>query len=365
MRNARGFTLIELMIAGTAAIVVVLGAFVSLTALQRSGARQAEAEDVVSSARLALEIMARDVRSAGDALELLPGRCLFSTNEHPDASDTFNCPAVLEAHPWRVILARNAWSASDGTRSRSELTDVAPSTTRAFNQEPENVVMYRFVQTKHLPTLEDADGTTRDAYIGRIERVVNPFKFPGTAGTEQVTVLLDNVLLDDRMRTNPADATQVDGRYDHALFMYQVLTQSDEFAGALSARTTSTGGPFLTPTLRFFKIADPGAVKTSRPYAQDHDAEIVGLEEDTTAYTSLLKGGSKGMKASAPDSDMRLVFDQGRIRTVRIAFKVLGPERVDIKDGVDLDDDPTNGTARVYAFETTAEIKPLALYTAL
>ena len=364
MRNDRGFTLIELMIASTMAVIVVMGGFVALTSLQKNAARQAEAEEIVSTARVALEIMARDIRFAGDALELLPGdHCLDATYRHPSFNPAFKCPAVLEAHPWQIILARNAWASSSGGRSRSELTDVAPSTTRAFNAEPENVVMYRFVEKEHHTGLKDADGTTRDAYIGRIERVVNPYGFAGQE--PQTTVLLDNVMLDDRMRTNPADPSQVDSRYDHSLFMYQVLTKSDEFAGDLSTRTTSTGGPFLTPPLRFFRIGDPGALKTTPPYAADHEAQVVGLDAASSTYTGLLRTSSNGMKASTMVSDLRLILDQGRIRTVRIAFKVLGPEHDYNKDGVAPDGNLANGTAQVYAFETTAEIKPLALYTEL
>ena len=358
MRNERGFTLLELMIAGSASVVVVLTAFVALSTLQRNAARQSEADQVVSEGRLALEVIARDIRGAGDALDLLPSFCVADADRHDDAS--FSCPAVLEPHPWRVVLARNAWNAAGGGRSRAEVGDDPPPLVRAFTDEPENVVAYRFVQTREIPALADGTGATRHAYLGRIERVVNPYGFPvGSGAKPVVTVLLENVLLDDRMRTNPAVETDVDHRYDHSLFMYQVLTTTGEFQGAIAARTTSTGGPFLTPPLRFFPIGDPGDFRDESPWAQDFDAEVVGLEADATTYAGLLATGSAGMKASEKASDLRLLLDRNRIRAVRVAFKVVGPERIDVGDGLDIDPDHP-GLAPVYAFETTAEIKPLA-----
>ena len=363
MRNARGFTLLELTIAGAASVVVVLTAFVALSALQRSSTRQSEADQVVSEGRLALEVIARDIRSAGDALDLLPTFCVEDADRQDDAP--FSCPVVLEPHPWRVILARNAWSAAGGGRSRSELGDDPPPLIRTFVEEPQNAVAYRFVPTREIAALADGSGATRQAWLGRIERVVNPFGFPvGTGASPVVSVLLENVLLDDRMRTNPADESDIDHRYDFSLFMYQVLTATGEFQGAIAARTTSTGGPFLTPPLRFFPIGDPGDFEVASPWAKDFDAEVVGLEADDKSYEGLLATASAGMKASEKDSDLRLVLDRNRIRAIRVAFKVVGPERPDIIDGVDLDPD-VPGTARVYAFETTAEIKPLAHELAL
>lgn len=365
-RNDRGFSLIELTIAGSASIVVVMTAFVALSALQRSGSRQAQAEEVVSGARLAMEVIARDIRSAGDALDLLPSTCLDAAHHIDVTPMPFSCPVILEPHPWRIILARNAWTAADGTRSIYEVDDEPPPDTRAFAEEAENVVMYRFIRKQALPTLADGAGGTRSAHLGRIERVVNPFSFPtgGVAAAPSVTVLLDNVLLDDRMRANPADPTDIDHRYDHALFMYQVLTETGELLGPVGDRVTATGGPYLTPPLRFFPIGPPAAQKNVSPWAADFAAQVVGLEADTTAHTGLLRTGSAGMLASNRDSDLRVILDRNRIRAVRVAFKVVGPERTDIVDGVDIDPS-VPGTARIYEFETSVEIKPLAQELAL
>lgn len=362
MRREHGFTLIELMIAGVLSAVVVFGAFFALTGLQRSGARQTERDEVVSAARLAMELITRDIRSAGDSLDLLGTPCLPSTNAHPDR--TFECPAILEPHPWRIALARNGWTDAAGTGpGRNRTTDLPPLSTRAFAKWPENVVMYRFVPYGDGSIRTFGDG--RRGYLGRIERVLNPYDFPRgtTASSAQTTVLLENVLLDDRMREKP-DGSAVDPRYDHALFMFQVLTTKDKFVGALSSRDTSAASDaFLTPPMRFFAPGSPGNLVKVAPYMPDHVADVVGLDTEATSNTSLLKTGSKGLKASVRDSDLRLVLDRSLIRTVRVAFKVVGPERTDDATGLDLDDNAANGTARVYAFESTAELKPLAQFT--
>lgn len=364
MRRDRGFTLIELMIAGVLSAVVVMGGFIALTGLQRSGARQTEADEVVAGARLAMELIARDVRSAGDSLDLLGTPCLPTTDSHPDR--TFQCPAILEPHPWRMIIARNAWTNAAGTGPASDrTTDIPPVSTREFGKWPENVVMYRFVPYGDGTQKTFGDG--RHGYLGRIERVVNPFGFPRntTASAAQITVLLDNVLLDDRMREKP-DGTEVDHRYDFSLFLFQVLTTKDKFVGSLSSRDTSAADDaFLTPPLRFFPPSSPGNLVTVSPYMPNRVAAIVGLDADTTSHEGLLKGAgvSKGMNPGQRDSDLRLILDRSEIRTVRIAFKVVGPERTDHTTGLDLDGNAANGRARVYAFESTAELKPLAPFT--
>ncbi len=366
MQRARGFTLIELMIAGVLSAIVVFAGFIALTGLQRSGARQTEADETVGRARLAMEIIARDIRSAGDSLDLLGTPCIDAAKAYPDR--TFQCPAILEPHPWRIVIARNAWTDAAGTGPGRYLdTDRPPATTRLFHEWPENVVLYQFVTDQTGPK---TFGDGRKGYLGRIERVLNPFGFKrGTvASLPQTTVLLENVLLDDRMREKP-DGTDSDRRYHHSLFMYQVLTTSAYFVGSLSTRDTSAAADaFLTPPLRFFAPGSAGSLNSAEPYLPDHDASIVGLDPyegaDPTPYTAgLLATGSKGFKASDPDSDLRLLLDRSLIRTVRIAFKVVGPERTDNTTGLDLDGNPANGRANVYAFETTAEIKPLAPFT--
>jgi type II secretory pathway pseudopilin PulG len=359
----RGFTLIELMIAGLLSAVVVFGAFLALTGLQRSGARQTEADEVVGRARVAMEIIARDVRSAGDSLDLLDTPCLDPADAHPDR--TFQCPAILEPHPWRIVLARNAWTDHTGTKpALYRDDDLPPAANRVFATWPENVVLYQFVPYGTDPTTF-TDG--RIGYLGRIERVVNPFDFPrGTAAeTARTTVLLENVLLDNRMREKP-DGTEVDARYDHALFLFQVLTTKDKFVGdsAISGRNSSAlDSAFLTPPMRFFPAEPPATLEKASPYMPDHPAEVVGLEKDATSHAALLATNSKGLRASEPESDLRLVLDRSLIRTVRIAFKVVGPERTDVTTGLDVDGEPANGTAPVYAFETTAELKALAQFT--
>ncbi len=363
----RGFTLIELMVAGVLSAVVVFGAFVALTSIQRSGLRQTESDAVVGEARLAMELIARDVRNAGDSLDLLPENCVGA---FAHATANYRCPAVLEPHPWRLALARNAWRSSSGApQGRRRTDDLPPPTNRNFEDEPENVILYRFVPDGEVRDLTDSDGVTRQGVLGRIERVVNPYGFKrpaeASAAPAQVSVLLENVLLDNRMRINPADPTEIDHRYDFSLFLYQVLTTAGEFAGDadLVGRPTGLARAFLTPPLRFFPASLPAALNTAKPYAPDHAAEVVGLEKTTKSYEGLLTGSTK-MDASDPTSDLRLVLDRNRIRTVRIAFKVVGAEHPDVTDGLDLDGNPANGRARVWDFETVAEIKPLSLFTA-
>ncbi|AKU90305.1 PilW family protein [Vulgatibacter incomptus] len=358
MGRSRGFTLIELTVAGTMSLLVIAGGFLTLTTLQRTAARQAEINDLTSSARLAMELMARDIRGAGDSYAMLPGDCIAQL--HP--ASEFNCPAIVDAHPWQVVIGRNTWVGSDDLPSRGRTGDTPPSTARPFDQEPENVVAYRFVPRSTTPaTLGDG----RRGYLGRIERVLNPFAFfRGTnPSPSETVVVLDNVLLDDQMRPNPVDPSEIDHRYDHSLFMYQVLTRSGQFTGSLSARTTTLNNAFLTPPLRFFAPGDPGAFEPAPPYAPNRPAQIVGLEPGNTSAPQLLATGSAGMQASNANSDLRMVLDRNRIRTVRISFKVVGPERRDVHDGLDLDGDPSNGTARVFAFETTVELKALAHFT--
>lgn len=362
MRRDSGFTLVELMIAGLLSALVVFGGFVALSSVQRSSQRQTAADGLVSGGRLAMELMARDIRSAGDSLDLLPTPCL-GTVAH--ANRNFQCPAILEPHPWRVVIARNAWGVGpDGIRGT---TDDVPDVTTAFDRKPENVVAYEFQYdsvyhpTGTIKTFTDG----RKGWLGRIVRIDNPFLFPGGEGTPTTTVLLENVLLDDRMREGPNG--EVDRRYGLALFLYQLLTSSNELVGDLSTRATTAGDAFLTPPLRLFTTATPLAFRTDPPYMPDYPSarlEIVGLDDtpasSTSSRTGLMRSSSQGMVASTKTSDLRLILDRNRIRTVRIAFKVVGHEQVGLTTGIDLDDNPATGLAPVFGFETTAEIKPLA-----
>lgn len=359
-RISRGFTLIELMVAVVCSSIVVAGAFVLLTNVQGAVARQNAANELVGQARVALEVIARDLRSAGDSLDLLPAACL-GAKAHADARGL--CPAVLDAHPWRVAIARNAWVDANGDGSTFSKGDTPPPLGRAFGAEPQNAVAIRFVPNDDAGEPKTfADG--RKGVLGRIERVVNPFRFPAGAGTEQVTVLLENVLLDDRMRTDPADPEKSDARFDHALFMYRLMTESGELAGdeAITKRETALDDQFLSPPLRFFAPKPPSAYLTDAPFApSDYEKAIVGLKDDGTEEAKLLAAGAGNLDPDDPASDLRFLLDRNRVRAVRVAFKVVDArERAGVSGGIDLDGDPANGTAAVFPFETTVELKVLA-----
>jgi type II secretory pathway pseudopilin PulG len=376
--SARGFTLVELMIAGIVSSIVVLGAFAALTSVQRSAARQQEADEVVGAARIAMEIMARDIRTAGDSFILLNAPCLDTA--HTFDPTAWNCAAVLDPHPWRITVARNAWvdDATSPDASRFSANDDPPPTARPFAQDPENAVTLRFVP---YPTWgndpKDLDNG-RKAVLGRIERVSNPFDFPlgATAQTGSVAVLLDNVVLDDAMRVNPSDPEDIDHRYDYALFMYQLLTHTGEFNGDanLVVRNTTASDWFLTPPLKLFTHAVPAGypndVVKAVPYMPSgYSPSGVGLKSANVGVSPIVKTplpGTSPTTSMAPDeptSQLRYLLDRNRIRTVRLAFKVAAPrERPEVTDGFDLDGDPGNGTAQLYSFESVIEIKPLSRF---
>jgi prepilin-type N-terminal cleavage/methylation domain-containing protein len=348
VRGDAGFTLIELMIASTLSALVVFAAFISLTGVQVASATQNRTVDLVSQGRIALELIGKDVRGAGDSVNDLPAPCLGAL---ADMDSEWGCPAVLEPHPWRVVLAKNAWApGADGILGT---TDDVPDASTAFDQKPANVVAYEFQPKTELT--EFADG--RSGYIGRIVRIENPLRFPGGKGTSTTTVVLENVLLDDRMTVDPAAPGTGDPRTAHALFLYGVLSNTPgEFTGdeTFVNRTTRTGS-FLLPPVRFFTI--PGtalpALPTTPPFRPDHDFEIVGLKADGTAQEAL-----------QPDVDnddaLAFVLARNRIRTVRVAFKVVGAEDdPSFTGGLDLDPDAA-GTAPLYPFEGTFELKVFA-----
>ena len=356
-RGDRGFTLVEMMVAVVCSAVVVAGAFVLLTDVQKAVMRQNAANEVVGQARVALEILARDIRSAGDSLDLLPAKCLGAA-AHADARGL--CPAVLDAHPWRLAIARNAWVDVDDDGSTFGKADAPPPLNRRFEQNGENVVAFRFV-----PTAAPTFGDGRRGVLGRIERVVNPFRFPAGTGAEKVTVLLDQVVLDDRMRTDPANPASADARFANALFMYRVMTKSGELYGddAITKRETALNDEFLSPPLRFFAAKAPSAYLTTPPFVPGgYTAEVVGLRADETKTESkILAGGTGSLDPNVPTSDLRFVLDRDRIRAVRVAFKVADSrERRGVTDGVDLDGNVANGTAPLFPFETTIELKVLA-----
>ncbi len=345
-RRDAGFTLIELMIAGTLSALVVFGAFIALTGVQVAAATQNRTVDLVSQGRIALELIGKDIRMAGDSVNDLPAPCLGGM---ADPESSWGCPAILEPHPWRIVLARNAWGA--GADGIPGTTDDVPDPVTPFAQKPANVTAYEFQPTTALTTY--ADG--RQGYLGKLVRIENPLRFPGGTGTATTTVLLENVLLDDRMVVDPAAPTTGDPRFAHALFLYGVLsTAPNEFAGDETfVNRTTREGSFLLPPVRFFEIAGTTlpALPTTPPFRPTtHAFEIVGLKADGTAQDEL--------QASVDNEDaLQFVLARNRIRTVRVAFKVVAAkDDPNFTGGFDLDPD-TPGTAPVYPFESTFELK--------
>lgn len=366
-RRDAGFTLLELMIAATCGLIVVAAAFAVLTGTQRVVGKQAAADDLVGSARIAMEVMARDIRAAGDSVGLLPTSCLEETSFLP--TDHL-CPAILDPHPWRIAVARNAWVDANADGSTFSRDDEMPPPTRSFADGPDNVVVYQFVPEAgyETPKAIKGSGGDRVGSIGRLERVVNPFGFGGEE--PRVTVLLDRILLDDRMKTDPSDATAHDGRFSHSLFMYRLLTRSGDLQGdaGLVSRSSTYSGLFLSPPLRFFQVSNPPAYNAARPWMPAYNQQIVGLKADGTAVNGLFASGAFNFQAAPADpstSALRLMLDRNRIRAVRVAFKVVDSrERPGVVDGIDLDGDPANGLAQIYMFETMIELKTQAFYYA-
>lgn len=365
MRRASGYTLIELMIAATMGLIVIGGAFATLTGMQRVAGKQAASNELVAAGRIAMEVMARDIRSAGDSMALLPSPCLEGQSFLPTSH---LCPAIHDAHPWRIAIARNAWVDANGDGSTFSLEDTPPPVGRLFEQGTDNVVVYQFVPDTDSAQNLAGTGGTRTGWLGRLERVVNPFGFNGE--DPRVTVLLDRVLLDDRMRVDPANETTSDARFDHSLFMYRLLTRQNELQGdpEVVSRNTSFGQLFLSPPIRFFQVGPPASYTPNRPWTPAYPAQVVGLRADGSAVASLFSSGLASLNPAPADpttSALRLVLDRNRIRAVRIAFKIVDDrERPGTTDGIDLDGNPANGVAPVYMFETTVELKPLVNYYA-
>lgn len=350
LSRPRGFTLIELSVAGAISLIVVMGAFVWINHASSASTAQGRTTEIISQGRLVLDLIGREIREAGDSVQLLPAHCMGASQP---VNPQFGCAAILDPHPWRITLARYAWGPGpDGIESTAD--DTFPM--GDFIDDGRNVVTLRFVPRGGIEDL----GPARRGYVGRIERVQNPFAFGGEA--PRVDVLLDRVVLDDRMSASP-DGAQVDHRSDFALFRYQIMsTFAGEYAGvdAYTQRTTREGS-FLLPPMRFFALpADPMAwladVATVPPYLPaGYQQEIVGLGEGA-ATTSALRPG----KPFA--TDLRYVLDFNRIRAVRVSFKVA--ERWDdpgFAGGVDLDPERP-GTAREALLESTFELKALASF---
>lgn len=171
--RARGFTLIELLVAATVSVIVVLGAFLAVTGMQKAATRHEQATELISQARVAMELLGRDLRAAGDSVDRFPTHCIAGFQH---AGTAFRCGAILEPHPWRVAIARNSWTR--GVDGIAYTMDDQPPT-GAFDAEPENAVAYQFVPRSTAKV--DLDGSGRQGVIGRLERVVNPYRFGGQA----------------------------------------------------------------------------------------------------------------------------------------------------------------------------------------
>lgn len=319
---------------------------------------QERTADLNSQARLALELIGRDIRNAGDSVQFLPAHCLEGSQSQ---GAPFGCPAILEPHPWRITLSRYMWDEGpDGIQfTTDDELGIDP-----FDTNGENVVTYQFV-----PRAEWADGSHR-GYIGRLERVVNPFGFNSEAPS--TTILLDNVLVDNRMSVSP-DGTQTDPRRDYSVFMYRIMSVfSGEYEGeeAFTKRATEQGS-FILPPMRFFAFPDIGDIANwatkqdglTPPYLPtDYTKELVGLRPDSQTTDNLREViGPPGGNGNFTE-DLRYVLDYNRIRAVNVSFKVVeSREDPSFHTGIDLDPDMP-GTARVIQVESTFELKVFSGY---
>ena len=169
MRRQRGFTLIELTIAGSLGVIVALAAFVGVASIQRAVAAQQNLSDLTSNGRLALDLMTRDIRSAGDSLELLPQHCMAGLHS---PGTPHNCAAVLDPHPWRITVTRNSWQV--GSDKMLYTSDDKPPVL-SFENNPADAVTYEFVP---VDGERDLGGTHR-GYIGQLRQIKNPFGLDG------------------------------------------------------------------------------------------------------------------------------------------------------------------------------------------
>lgn len=354
-KQPRGFTLLEVILAAAISLMVIALAFVAVSRAHQSSIGQERSVDLASQARLVMELIGRDIRNAGDSVQFLPAHCLQGF-QSPGAP--FGCPAILEPHPWRITLSRYVWEPGpDGLMGTAD--DVLPMT--PFDQNGANVVAYQFV-----PTRRWSDGS-HTGYIGRLERVVNPFGFGGA--DPEITILLDNVLVDNRMSVSP-DGSQTDSRRDHAVFMYRLLSVfSGEYEGEVAFTQRSTvQGSFILPPMHFFAIPDLSDWPVDQqgltpPYLPtEHTKRLVGLKANADTTNNLRRiGGSHAATGNFQD-DLRYVLDFNRIRAVNVSFKILeSREDPHFHAGIDVNPD-TPGTARVIQVESTFELKVFSGY---
>jgi prepilin-type N-terminal cleavage/methylation domain-containing protein len=353
-RSSRGFTLIEVMVAGAMSLLVVAGAFIALNRSHQSSIGNERTIELASQARQVLELIGRDIRTAGDSVQFLPAHCLQGTQA---ANAPFGCPAIMEAHPWRLTMSRYMWGAgADGI----DFTTDDQLGVQTFSANPQNVVSYQFVPTRTW----SSGGNS--GFIGRLERIVNPYGFPpGAPQDPQRTVLLENVLLDNRLSVSP-DGTQADPRRANSMFMYRILsTSSGEYQGhaAFTQRNTAQGS-FILPPVRFYQFPQLASAETwagnqfglAPPYLPTYTQEIVGLQPNVNTVNALLS--TSGGFAN----DLRYVLDYNRIRAVHVSFKVVEPrEDPDYHTGIELNP-ATPGTARVLHMESTFELKVFSGY---
>ena len=342
MKTSRGFSMLELLVAGTVSTVVIGFAIMTIAQIQSASAAQRKDIELASQARLAMELMGRDIRGAADAVQFLPYHCIAGM-QSPGTPD--GCSAILDPHPWRITIARNAWMTPAGETPGTEHDTIS---SLPFHQNPNNVISYQFVPRR---TVMNGTGV-----IGHIERIVNPFGFMGEE--PQGTILLDNVLLDERMKLDPTGHDS-DPAYDHALFLYQLLSVADEYVGdpEIVARVAGRGS-FLLPPMRFFAIPNPldtplAPIVTNAPYLGDYPVDIIGLDPHSALSPTTPLQSTLG----SFEADMRYILDYNRIRAVRVAFKVIEPrEDRDYNAGIDLDHD-TPGTSRIFSIESVFEVK--------
>jgi prepilin-type N-terminal cleavage/methylation domain-containing protein len=396
-RTSRGFTLIEVMIAAALAAALAAAAFSAIAVVQNIAGTSARAASMGAEGRTGLDIMGRDIRNAGDSLQAGVANCLGAPGViQANAEGISQCPAVLEPHPWRLTLARYVWQDGDPANgigpdgSTFGMDDIPRDMVNAaLNDNGNNVVSYEFVPdpAQDVPRpVTDYSVTPpqgRQAWFGRIDRVVNPFAFPIPGGNPITTrsVLIDNVELDDALivdaTTNPP-TPNLD--VANSLFTYQVAYRPGELAQGGNDPVVT--GTLLSPPLRFFAVSaanQPRGFDTilgyafggGLPYAGiGYDAEVAGfLPFDGAAEGPLLSAGiTSGVIGNLgdPTSDVRYLIDRNRFRAVRVTFRVhegrdptsgLPLEDPRYRLGLDVDGDIRTGTAHVVSFQATFAIK--------
>ena len=76
----RGMTLIEVMVASLVGVVVVAAGFVILTTTERATRANSQAVDTQQNVRLAMDLLARDIKTAGFGMTSVVGACNIGGN---------------------------------------------------------------------------------------------------------------------------------------------------------------------------------------------------------------------------------------------------------------------------------------------